>query len=319
MIRKKKTLPAKIAVWLVLLSLIMAALACDFDNQDDTSMQETQVAIQLTQIALESESQGNQNGETGGENGSQPEPAPPTPTPTATTEVVQPTDPPDVNYEGISFSFDPAIASSVDPSTVQGQNLGEDFMPGETYPTHFEFAFNNYAVPNHFHTPLIIVYPVADYQSISQYAGDTIASLQSALVNRPGGGGNSALPFLPMWPAAQMFSAQVTYFDFQNGSGVRYLTMYGQALYPADNQNLFYTYQGLTNDGRYYISAVLPITNPVLPDDGSTVVTDWEAFSNNWETYLLDTIRLLGEQPLNTYNPDMEKLDQMMASFRIDR
>jgi type II secretory pathway pseudopilin PulG len=314
---QKKSCFAKISVVLVLVSLMMAALACNGENQDDTSMQETQVAIQLTQIALESESQGNQTGETGGENGSQPEPAPSTPT--ATTEVVQPTDPPDVNYEGISFSFDPAIASSVAPTTVQGQNLGEDFMPGETYPTHFEFAFNNYAVPNHFHTPLITVYPVADFQSISQYAANIIASLQSALVNRPGGGANSDLPFLPMWPAAQMFSAQVTYFDFQNGSGVRYLTMYGQALYPADNQNLFYTYQGLTNDGQYYISAVLPITNPILPDDGSTTVTDWEAFSNNWQTYVLDTIRILGEQPPNTYNPNIEKLDQMMASLLIDR
>jgi hypothetical protein len=28
----------------------------------------------------------------------------------------------------------------------------------------------------------------------------------------------------------------------------------------------FYTFQGLTSDGNYYIAAVLPVTHPDLPD-----------------------------------------------------
>jgi len=205
----------------------------------------------------------------------------------------------------------------VNTAIIQGQNLGDDFMPSETYPTHYEFTFNGYAVGDHFHTPKILVYPVGDYRSISQFAADQIDSLQAALVNRPGGSAMSSLPFLPMWNAAQLFSAQVSYFDFQNGSGLRYLSMYGQGLSPVDNQNLFYTFQGLTHDGRYYISAVLPVTHNNLPNDGSSTITDWMAFEQNWETYLAETLRFLGEQPGESYIPNLIQLDEMMASFQV--
>ena len=130
----------------------------------------------------------------------------------------------------------------------------------------------------------------------------------------------SDLPFLPIWPAAQLFSAQVSYFDFQNGSGIRFLTMFGQDIYPVDNTNLFYTYQGITHDGKYYISAIMPITLTGLPDDGSEMIgDDYSEFYNNWDTCLANTMRFLGEQPLETYNPSIQLLDQMIASILIDR
>jgi hypothetical protein len=291
-------------------TLILAAIACSVDlgnSGEDLTLEQTQIAIELTQIALELQS-GDETAE------APPEPSAPTPTIT-----IEPTEAPDVIYEGIQFSFDPALASGVIANTVQGQNLGDDFMPGETYPTHFVFEFNNYLISEHFHTPRIIVYPVAEYQSISSFAADQIANLQSALASKPGGGTMSSLPFLPIWNAGQMFSAQVKYFDFQNGSGMRYLTMYGQAIYPVDNQTLFYTFQGLTSDGTHYVSAVLPMTHPNLPFDGSTQVEDWIAFDENWETYLLDTMRFLGEQPPESYRPSLLLLDDMMASFHIER
>ena len=115
-----------------------------------------------------------------------------------------------------------------------------------------------------------------------------------------------------------MFSANVTYFDFQNGSGVRYLTMFGQALYPIDNQNLFYTYQGLTDDGQYYISAVLPVVNPGLPDDGATVIGDWYEFDQNWDNYIADELAWLNSQAPGEFFPTLTVLDDMMASFQIN-
>ncbi len=302
------------------LILLLAALACsiDLENNDAFDLEQTKIALQLTQIALE-----NDHGPTptlGGETNGEGETIPPTPEPTLTpTLPLEPTDAPDMVYEGISFSYDPAIASGINPTTIQGQNLGADFMPGETYPTYYEFTFINYAVGEHFHTPKIMVYPIQEYRAISQQAADIITNLQTTLANHPSAGINSWLPFLPMWNAGQVFTAQSNYFEFVNGSGVRYLTMFAQAVYPVDNQNLFYTYQGMTADGNYYISAVLPITNPILPAKGEDIITNWDDFYNGWETYLLNTVRELGEQPANSYTPSLEHLDQMMASFKIER
>ena len=297
----------KLFALIAFLALIISSLACSIDlgsgnSAEELGLQQTAVALQQTQTALE--------------NAALPQDEP---TDAPEPQVEEPVEQPDVVYEGISFSFDPNIAQSVNMSTVPGQNMGEDYMPGETYPTYFEFTFNNYTVADHFHTPKIIVYPVEEYRAISTSASERIDSLQLALMNHPGGGVISNLPFLPMWPAAQMFSAQVGYFDFQNGSGVRYLTMYGQAIYPVDNQNLFYTYQGLTNDGRFYISAVLPVVHLGLPDDGSSQIDDWMAFENNWETYINDTVNWLNAQDAGSFFPGIDLLDGMMASFKVER
>ena len=299
---------------LALLTMILASLACTINTPGGTqdvelSIQQTLVSLQQTQIAM----------------GEQKPTLPPQEAPQEqNTEVVipQPTEviepeSPDVSYEGISFSYDPAIAQGTFNVTIPGQNLGEESMPGETYPTHFQFTFENYAVGDHFHTPVIRIYPVEEYRAISTGASNIINELQQALINRPGGGDMSNLPFLPMWNAAQVFTANVEYFDFQSGSGVRYLTMYGQALYPVDNTNLFYTYQGLTQDNRYYITAILPVTHPGLPAEG--VVDDWAAFTDNWDSYIADTLAWLEAQNPASFTPSLELLDQMMASFKIER
>ena len=311
MINKSK---AGKAVFVGVIVLLLASIACavDFGNggeETEISIQQTLVALQITQTALENM-----------QVDAQPEPTIEQPEPQNTEappEEENTEEPPDIVYEGIGFSFDRNIAQNVIPSTIQGQNMGEDYMPGETYPTHVEFTFNTYAVGEHFHTPKILIYPVEEYRGISPHAANTIDKLKHTLIDQPGGGSMSSLPFLPMWPAAQVFSARVEYFDFQSGSGIRYLTMYGQALYPVDNQNLFYTYQGITDDGRYYIAAVLPVMHLGLPHEGQ--VDDWMAFEANWDNYLADTIAWLEAQDPNMFFPSLENLDAMMASFEINR
>ena len=298
----------KLFVLLAILVLLMSTLACSIDlggnaSEEELALQQTAVALQQTQVALDNAIQAQEQPSD--------EPAPP---------VEESPEQPDVVFEGISFSFDPNIAQGAVPETVAGQNMGEESMPGMTYPTHFEFSFDNYAIADHFHAPMIYVYPVEEYRAISSYASERIDSLQLALINRPAGGPVSDLPFLPMWPAAQVFSAQVGYFDFQNGSGIRYLTMYGQAIYPVDNQNLFYTYQGLTDDGRFYLSAILPVIHTELPNDGSILMEDdYMAFEANWDNYINETINWLNAQDPQGFFPSLSLLDAMMASFTIDR
>lgn len=300
---------SKLFIILPLLSLVLSSLACGLNlggssSEESLQLEQTRVALQQTQVALDNLAQDANSASDSND------------TP-AETQIVDQAPEPDVAYEGITFSFDESIAAGVSPAIIPSQNLGEDYMPGDTYPTHYEFGLNGYAVGDSFHTPLITIYPVAEYRAISTYASSEIDSLQSALVNHPSGGSISDLPFLPIWNAAQIFSAKVTYFEFQNGSGVRYLTMFGQATYPVDNQNLFYTYQGLTDDGQYYISAILPVTNPILPDDGATTVDDWIEFDNNWETYIIGALQTLNGQSAENYTPNLALLDEMMASFRI--
>jgi len=305
-----KNQPAsKWIVLCILLILLFATLACGLDfgqsNEiEDVSIQQTIVALQMTQAALENQ-------------GPMVTEETPTEAPAPTPKIPEET--PDISFEDISFSFDQTIARNIIPLTIQGQNLGEEYMPGDTYPSYIEFSFDTYAVSDHFHDPKIRIYPVEEYRIINTNAANVIDKLQQALINKPGGSEMSDLPFLPMWPAAQIFSAKVEYINFQNGSGLRYLTMFGQAVYPVDNKNLFYTYQGITDDGRYYISAVLPVLNAGLPNDGASLLEDYEAFIDNWDNYLAESMLWLGGQSPQNFFPDLEALDAMMSSFIINR
>ncbi|MFH1446804.1 MAG: hypothetical protein ABIG43_05260 [Chloroflexota bacterium] len=289
--------------------LFAASLACietgNGSSADNNSLQQTKISLGLTQTVIANIQL------------NPPQDQPATEAPQVTEEIIAEVVP-DVSYEGISFSFDSSIAASVSPSTVPGQNLGENYMPGDTYPTHYEFLFNGYALAGAYHTAIIRVYPVAEYESISQLAVDSFAEFRAALDTHPSAGPDKYLPFIPFWPAAQILTAQSAYFDFQNGSGLRYMVMYGQELYPVDNKNLFYTYQGMTTDGAYYVSAILPISHRVLPNDADDVIGDWETFMNNWDTYLFETVQLLGEQTPQSYYPQMNLLDAMMQSFSIN-
>ena len=308
--------------------IIFASLACSSgsDNGDgDISIQQTTVALQITQTAMAVSIQDDQQAPAEPEEPEvpdEPEEQPPVEEPVDEPVDVPeeaPEDPPDVVYEGISFSFDPQIAGGIAPTTIPGQNLGEGYMPSETYPTHFEFGFSGYGVLDHFHTPKILIYPVDEFRTISPYTSDIIDRLQQTLISKPAGGTMSDFPHLPMWNAAQMFAAKVTYYDFKNGSGVRFLTMYGQDVYPVDNQNMIFTYQGLTSDGRFYISAILPLGRLLLSFDGSSVMGDYMAFHENWDTYIADTVAWLNAQDPANFFPDINKLDEMMASFEINR
>ena len=108
-------------------------------------------------------------------------------------------------------------------------------------------------------------------------------------------------------------------FPFASGSGIRYLTEYAQYYAPVNNTDLFYTYQGLTGDGKYWISAILPINNPILPADAVNPPggMSWEEFTANYQTYMADMINQLNSQTSESYSPNLAALDALVASITI--
>ncbi|MCJ7695930.1 MAG: hypothetical protein MUO40_10965, partial [Anaerolineaceae bacterium] len=236
---KKPTLMLSLCV----LALLTATLACGPEpagtNGEDVALLQTAVSLQQTQTAMA---------------------VPPTdPIVTESSpEVTEETPPavePDICYENICFSYDDSIATSVNATTVQAEFFGDDAFPGANHPTYYEFTFNGYPLQDRFHGPILRVYPIAEYAAMEDRIPQVVAGLIAAIGLQTPAGVNTNLEFLPFWNAAQMFTASSSYFDFQSGSGVRYLTMFGQALYPIDNHYLFYTYQGVTSDGAYYVTA----------------------------------------------------------------
>jgi hypothetical protein len=114
------------------------------------------------------------------------------------------------------------------------------------------------------------VYPVAglltQYPERDGHVRENIEQLRVLLKNRtPGSQVRGALPLLPQIMSGQVFHAAVKYVDFPGGRGVRYLTTYSFDVAPILRGGVFYTFQGLTNDGKHYVSLRYDVALPELP------------------------------------------------------
>lgn len=184
-------------------------------------------------------------------------------------------------------------------------------------PEHRQVDLTAYPIPNHFHEAQVWVYPVAEYEALLDVIPDRVARLQELLAMRPNFDGDW-LPFLPVFNAGPLITARVEYLDFQNGSGLRYLTLYGQAFRPINNYELFYTFQGLTADGQYWLCAILPISQQDLQANGDDIPGgDFAAFAENFESYAAQQVSNLEAAPDASFLPRLQALDAFMASFLV--
>lgn len=235
--------------------------------------------------------------------------------PATSIPTLAPTDiPPDVDFEGVSFSFDNSLASWVEPEIVpKSDPLVETWWQE---PEHLRFNFHGYILPNTFHEPHLLVYPAMEYAILDESVAETMDELRNLLMGRPGIPPGMSLPFLPIFNAAQEMTVKAAYLEFSNGSGLRYLTQYTQSGSPINNYEMFYTFQGMTTDQQYYVVAILPVTHLSLPPDNSHI-TDWAAFSDNFSAYIVEVTNQLSLQDDLSFYPALSMLDEMIQSLKV--
>jgi len=218
----------------------------------------------------------------------------------------------------LSLYLDPALASGSDCKTVP-EVSGAD-MPGfAVNPEYTELTLQGYPLADRFFTPHIDLFPV---QRFNELAPDVniparVASLQALT----GGGapGAGALPLMPVFNAAQEFHALYQVVPFGSGGGIRYLTQYAQFADPVNNHELFYSYQGLTADGKYWVSAILPVSHASLPATGDNPPDGQspEQFSNNFPAYIADMTTKLNAEASDSFTPSLTMLDALMSSLQV--
>jgi len=236
-----------------------------------------------------------------------------TPVATNTPVVTEPTAPvTNVTCNKLAFYLDPSLASGYNCETVPESAEGMEINPQYT-----KLTLQGYVLIDKFFTPYISVFPVERY---SELLPDVIPGLVSGLQALIGGGATGdTLPLLPSFNAGQIFHAQYQVVPSISGGGIRYLTLYAQYFAPVNNHDLFYTYQGLTSDGQYWVSAILPINNPILPANGDTPPggLSWDEFTNNYGPYITDMINQLNSQTSGSYTPTLAALDALVGSITI--
>ncbi|MGB2897570.1 MAG: zinc ribbon domain-containing protein [Anaerolineales bacterium] len=221
---------------------------------------------------------------------------------------------PDVCFNVLCFSYPEGEDYGAHPSVLPA----ELEMEWWAIPEHDDFTFYDYPLSDTFHKAHIAIYEVAEFLEVNPAAEEMVAELESFLAEKPDGPEN--VPFvLPIFNAGQLLTVQVEYLPFEGGSGVRFVSQYGQAVWPINNQDIFYAFQGLTDDGNYIISAVLPVTHPSLPVDGETFIGDeYEAFINAYDAYILEVESQLDFEDQESFFPELTALDEMLESLQIE-
>jgi hypothetical protein len=182
-----------------------------------------------------------------------------------------------------------------------------------SYPEHRSYLFNGWVLSDAFHEPRIRIYSVADFRAINENVAASFDALDAALAADPLYADDLRVPNI--FNAGQLYHSNPIALRFQNGYGARWLSQYGQAYLPIGWPEMFYTFQGFTDDGAYYVSVIFPATHPSLPDP-STVTMD-NAFYDNFETYAEDIQAQLEMETDNSFLPSLVLLDQLVASLLV--
>lgn len=240
-------------------------------------------------------------------------PAAPTtsPQPTA-TQVVPATQPSTGTTAGITLDY-PVVAQDVTVETVAAQTASEGGPFWDGAPAYRLLTLQGYPVTSHLRKPQIFIFLVADLASANETMGKYAAELKTLLQTRQAG---NQLPFLPLSNEGQLIRARMEFVDFKGGQGVHFLTQLAQGMIPINNNELIFVFQGLTSDGKYYIAAILPVTNSELPADATMNEEQIQAF-NDYPVYRSSMVNLLNQQPAGSFTPDLRTLDALIRSIEV--
>jgi hypothetical protein len=243
--------------------------------------------------------------------------------------------------ETISVSFDPLLAPWVIARTAPAVQPSGQILYAEAHPANAEFVFYGFYGGRVYDLPLfpvdnrlaqVKIFRTEDFPGYgddhpSGFTGQLEAlkvliadGVGSDRCESPHSGASGPLPYLPWINMAQTFCAQPQILEFAGGRGVRYITQFSQGPGPVLDQQVFYTFQGLTDDGRFYIAAffptetgIFPVEPPPCPECGDADYNPFDA----WAAVLSDQLRLLNAVSGAEFSPDLALLDDLIASIRI--
>ena len=225
-----------------------------------------------------------------------------------------------VSYENVSFAIPSGVASSANTETMTSVDTNSG-APWEIAPTHLRFTLTGYQLQGKFFEPQVYVYPADEYAQVNSVASEQIERLKKALAGSPLL--KETLPNVPFFNAAHIIAANIQLIKFQSGSGVRELTQYDQYLAPINNHELFYHFEGLTSDARYYVIAILPITAPVLAEDEkpeSPVPVGGIPIPPNTgptDVYYFSVTEKLNSLTPDSFTPSLTSLDTLIQSILV--
>ena len=240
----------------------------------------------------------------------------------------------------LSLTYDSSLAPWVEAQTVPEVPMSGEILFAESRPMYAQFRFAGYQggrpyqlplLPIENHIPQVMIFRTRDFPGYGDDSAIGFVNQLQALKKLLATGvdpaicaqpitGEFALPFLPWLNYHQVFCSQSQILAFPGGKGVRYLTFYSQGPNPVLDQHVFYTFQGVTDDGDFYVSAVFPVETGIFPTEPSPCPKCGEPDYNpfpEWQALLSDQLTRLNAQDTEKFVPSLTTLDELIQSIQI--
>ncbi len=232
-----------------------------------------------------------------------------------------------LDTQGLPYSWQAVV--------VPLQPYDESQPPGpQGLPEHIEILFGvTDPAQRAANDPVIYIIPVDNYEAMYEAnenqsvtnSMDRIAELTYALPEPAPAAGYPVLPTAPYSPAggANDLAVQVgrAIANEQSASknGFRYVGRWAQDANPVSNQNLFYVYQGFSNDGQYLVSFFYPVSTAQLPATaGDVSQEDMDRFNSDYQAHIDEKAAMLNGLSTADWEPDLATLDALVGSLQIE-
>ncbi|MEO8608745.1 MAG: hypothetical protein ABI690_12720 [Chloroflexota bacterium] len=231
-----------------------------------------------------------------------------------------------VSFNGITFSYDPAVFGAVLPAYDAGTPFQADapYFANNAPHTTFLFTRPDPARPDVNLTGELGIYRIADIEAYAEPSYkdvvDQLRTLDTSDLSAYETVGADykipALPFMPVLNATQVFRAHPQALNFKAVNGIEYYTYYSQSPEPIIEGQVMYAYQGIATDGKYYLSFSIYIEMGLLETKIADGI-DWDAFGANYAQYLQDTYDTIKGADPATFTPTPDVLHSFIESISI--
>jgi hypothetical protein len=236
-----------------------------------------------------------------------------------------------VTFDGLGFDFDRLLGASVNVTQVSGQPTDVE-QPFGPEPPHLAFTLYGprsveSRAPRVGAAPGVVrFYRTADLAGYDQ-ASQQVEALTTLLAERPDlagsmqvapDGSGDVLPYLPIVPAAQVLRARAQYIDTPELAGVAYVTAYRQDVSPFAAGDFWYTFQGLSADGAWYVAVDFVVDASGFP--AKVTAKDAKRIDKpaRYTEYLSESVTHLNEAADDAFSPALSSIDALVRSIHID-
>jgi hypothetical protein len=188
-----------------------------------------------------------------------------------------------------------------------------------------------------FYDPEIVIFPIADFRIVLANSEDGFEYIQKQMDNvwrilKQQPSIPKGLPEPQIYDdGSRTIYTHVKYASFNGLTGVFYLTHFDIEPSLIGNDRLIYVFQGLSDDGKYYVSATLPVMLDWLPDydadsfDGYTLPGDYHSnpkkqaqYYKELERYINRMQKRLEATPPERFKPSLTSIEETVRSLKIN-